>query len=126
MYRRRSAGIRAWSCTPRPCLPEVTGRAVCLVDDQEAEGAHPLSVRAAQRPLQYSRGRAVDQSRVAAPRQRDLSSRSINVRGVRDRAVDAWIDDDVAELDAIWDEIIQDLGSDCDSYSDVSSIGLAA
>ncbi|MFD9293168.1 transcriptional regulator [Streptomyces sp. NPDC060030] len=68
----------------------------------------------------------VDQSRVAAPHRRDLSSRSIGVRGVWDRAVDAWINDDVAELDAVWDEIIQDLGSDYDSYTNVSSIGWAA
>ncbi|WP_327111003.1 hypothetical protein [Streptomyces sp. NBC_01341] len=48
-------------------------------------------------------------------RQRDLSSRSLSVRGVWDRAVDAWLDDDVEELDDIWDDIwddiIQDLGS---------------
>ncbi|MFE7759745.1 transcriptional regulator [Streptomyces sp. NPDC057429] len=68
----------------------------------------------------------VDQSRVAAPHRRDLSSRSVSVRGVWDRAVDAWIDDDVQELDAVWDEIIQDLGSDYDSYTNVSSIGWAA
>jgi hypothetical protein len=68
----------------------------------------------------------VDQSRVEGKHQRDLSSRSISVRGVWDRAVDAWIDDDVQELDAIWDDIIQDLGSDYDSYSNVSSIGWAA
>ncbi|MFD7973906.1 transcriptional regulator [Streptomyces clavifer] len=68
----------------------------------------------------------VDQSRVEGKRQRDLSSRSISVRGVWDRAVDAWINDDVAELDAIWDDIIQDLGSEYDAYSNVSSIGWAA
>ncbi|WP_331735506.1 transcriptional regulator (plasmid) [Streptomyces sp. NBC_01166] len=68
----------------------------------------------------------VDQSRVENKHQRDVASRNINVRGVWDRAVDAWIDDDVEELDAIWDEIIQDLGSEYDAYSNVSSIGWAA
>ena len=68
----------------------------------------------------------VDQTRVDGRHQRDLSSRSLNVRGIWDRAVDAWIDDDVQELDAIWDEIIQDLGSEYDAYSNVSSIGWAA
>ncbi|MFJ8871278.1 transcriptional regulator [Streptomyces sp. NPDC102473] len=68
----------------------------------------------------------VDQSRVENKHQREVASRNINVRGVWDRAVDAWIDDDVEELDAIWDEIIQDLGSEYDAYSNVSSIGWAA
>ncbi|MFE6189141.1 transcriptional regulator [Streptomyces sp. NPDC056465] len=68
----------------------------------------------------------VDQSRVEDKRRRELSSRSLSVRGVWDRAVDAWMDDDVEELDAIWDDIIQDLGSDYDAYSNVSSIGWAA
>ncbi|RAS22773.1 hypothetical protein BCL80_11919 [Streptomyces avidinii] len=68
----------------------------------------------------------VDQTRVEGRHQRDLSSRSINVRGVWDRAVDAWMNDDVDELDAVWDDIIQDLGSEYDAYSNVSSIGWAA
>ncbi|MEU0133917.1 transcriptional regulator [Streptomyces sp. NPDC006296] len=68
----------------------------------------------------------VDQSAVDSRHRRDLAARSINVRGVWDRAVDAWLDENVAELDAIWDEIIQDLGSQYDAYSNVSSIGWAA
>ncbi|MFD9545673.1 transcriptional regulator [Streptomyces sp. NPDC060022] len=68
----------------------------------------------------------VDQSRVDNKHQRDLASRNISVRGVWDRAVDAWLDDDVQELDAIWDDIIQDLGTDWDKYANVSSIGWAA
>ncbi|MFJ3439470.1 transcriptional regulator [Streptomyces cyaneofuscatus] len=70
----------------------------------------------------------VNQSAVDRKHQRDLSSRSVNVRdlGLWDRAVDAWMDDDLAELDAVWDEIIEDLGSDYDAYSHVSSIGWAA
>ncbi|WP_399554239.1 transcriptional regulator (plasmid) [Streptomyces anulatus] len=68
----------------------------------------------------------VDQTGVDRKHQRDLSSRSVNVRGVWDRAVDAWMNDDLAELDAIWDDIIEDLGSDYDAYAYVSSIGWAA
>ncbi|MFJ9059968.1 transcriptional regulator [Streptomyces sp. NPDC102409] len=68
----------------------------------------------------------VDQSRVDGRHQRDLSSRSISVRDVWDRAVDAWMDDDVDELDAVWDIIIEDLGSDYDAYTYVSSVGWAA
>ncbi|WP_331730698.1 transcriptional regulator [Streptomyces sp. NBC_01174] len=68
----------------------------------------------------------VDQSGVERKHQRDVASRNINVRGVWDRAVDAWIDDDFEELDAIWDEIIRDIGSEYDMYANVSSIGWAA
>ncbi|WP_329046703.1 transcriptional regulator [Streptomyces sp. NBC_01422] len=68
----------------------------------------------------------VDQSRVERRHQRDVAGRSINVRGVWDRAVDAWLDEDLGELDAIWDEIIQDIGSEYDMYTNVSSIGWAA
>ncbi|MEV7251928.1 transcriptional regulator, partial [Streptomyces cyaneofuscatus] len=70
----------------------------------------------------------VNQSAVDRKHQRDLSSRSVNVRDLDlwDRAVDAWMDDDLEELDAVWDEIIEDLGSDYDAYSNVSSIGWAA
>ncbi|WP_412104844.1 hypothetical protein [[Kitasatospora] papulosa] len=68
----------------------------------------------------------VDQTRIGSWRQRDLSGRSINVRGVWDRAVDAWMDDDVDELDAVWDIIIEDLGSDYDAYTYVSWVGWAA
>ncbi|MFC9121674.1 hypothetical protein ACFTXO_18040 [Streptomyces sp. NPDC057067] len=68
----------------------------------------------------------MDQSRVESRHQRDLSSRSITVRGVWDRAVDAWMNDDVDELDAVWGDIIEDLGSEYDAYSNVSSICWAA
>nr|WSS66909.1 hypothetical protein OG491_00720 [Streptomyces sp. NBC_01175] len=46
--------------------------------------------------------------------------------GVWDRAVDVRMNDDVDELDAIWDDIIEDLGSEYDACSNVSSIGWAA
>ncbi|WP_329072208.1 transcriptional regulator [Streptomyces sp. NBC_01429] len=68
----------------------------------------------------------VNQVGVDRKHRRDLSSRSVNVRGVWDRAVDAWMNDDLEELDAVWDEILDDLGSDFDAYSYVSSIGWAA
>ncbi|WP_329214787.1 hypothetical protein OG257_36945 [Streptomyces sp. NBC_00683] len=58
--------------------------------------------------------------------QLDVASRSINARGVWGRAVDAWIEEDLAELDVIWDQIIEDIGSEYDAYSNVSSIGWAA
>ncbi|WP_097871874.1 transcriptional regulator [Streptomyces sp. rh34] len=68
----------------------------------------------------------VNQTGVDERYRRDLSSRSVNVRGVWDRAVDAWMDDDLDELDAVWDEILDLIGSDYDGYSYVSSIGWAA
>ncbi|MFF4283193.1 transcriptional regulator [Streptomyces kronopolitis] len=69
----------------------------------------------------------VDQSQVHPRHQRELERRSVNVRGVWDRAVDAWLANDNAELDTIWDEIISTkLGTDWDSYTYVSSVGWAA
>ncbi|WP_331735661.1 transcriptional regulator (plasmid) [Streptomyces anulatus] len=68
----------------------------------------------------------VNQGGVEQKYRRDLSSRSVNVRGVWDRAVDAWMDDDLAELDAVWDEVLDLIGSDYDGYSYVSSIGWSA
>ncbi|MET9097185.1 transcriptional regulator [Streptomyces cyaneofuscatus] len=68
----------------------------------------------------------VNQGGVEQKYRRDLAPRSINVRGVWDRAVDAWMDDDLAELDAVWDEILDLIGSDYDGYSYVSSIGWSA
>ncbi|MFJ8255592.1 transcriptional regulator [Streptomyces sp. NPDC094466] len=68
----------------------------------------------------------VNQAGVEQKYQRDLAPRSINVRGVWDRAVDAWMNDDLTELDAVWDEVLDLIGSDYDGYSYVSSIGWAA
>ncbi|MFE1212974.1 transcriptional regulator [Streptomyces albidoflavus] len=69
----------------------------------------------------------VDQSAVERRHQRDLPPRSVNVRGIWDRAVDAWLTEDEHELDALWDEILTDhFGSDRDKYSKVSSIGWSA
>ncbi|MFI6967142.1 transcriptional regulator [Streptomyces sp. NPDC050255] len=68
----------------------------------------------------------VNQGGVEQKYRRDLSPRSVSVRGVWDRAVDAWMDDDVEELDAVWDEVLDLIGSDYDGYSHVSSIGWSA
>ncbi|MDX5578188.1 transcriptional regulator [Streptomyces sp. ID01-9D] len=68
----------------------------------------------------------VDQRGVEQKYRRDLAPRSVNVRGVWDRAVDAWMDDDMEELDAVWDDVLDLLGSDYDGYSYVSSIGWSA
>ncbi|MFE5963187.1 transcriptional regulator [Streptomyces rubiginosohelvolus] len=68
----------------------------------------------------------VNQRGVEQKYRRDLAPRSVNVRGVWDRAVDAWMDDDQDELDAVWDEVLDLIGSDYDGYSHVSSIGWAA
>ncbi|WOP07049.1 transcriptional regulator [Streptomyces cyaneofuscatus] len=68
----------------------------------------------------------VNQGGVEQKYRRDLAPRSINVRGVWDRAVDAWMDDDLEELDAVWDEVLDLIGSDYDGYSFVSSIGWSA
>ncbi|MFB8381797.1 transcriptional regulator [Streptomyces rubiginosohelvolus] len=68
----------------------------------------------------------VNQGGVEQKYRRDLAPRSVNVRGVWDRAVDAWMDDDQDELDAVWDEVLDLIGSDYDGYSYVSSIGWSA
>lgn len=66
----------------------------------------------------------VDQSTVDARHRRDLSVRRLTVRPRHwEAAVDAWLADDEEGLDAVWDAIIHDLGSDYDSYSYVSSLG---
>jgi hypothetical protein len=69
----------------------------------------------------------VDQTNVAPRHRRDLSVRRLTVRPRHwDTAVDAWLADDEDTLDAVWDEVIQDLGSEYDSYSYVSSVGWSA
>ncbi len=66
----------------------------------------------------------VDQTAVAPRHRRVLTVRRLTVRPRHwDAAVDAWLADDEEALDAVWDEVIQDLGSEYDSYSYVSSIG---
>ncbi len=69
----------------------------------------------------------VDQTAVAPRHRRDIAVRRLTVRPRHwGTAVDAWLTDDDEGLDAIWDEIIHDLGSDYDSYSYVSSVGWSA
>lgn len=69
----------------------------------------------------------VDQRGVERRHQRDLQVRRINIRpAIWDAAVDAWIADDRAGMHAIWDDAIVDIGTDYDSYTNVSSIGWAA
>ncbi|MCF6524543.1 transcriptional regulator [Streptomyces sp. JJ36] len=66
----------------------------------------------------------VDQSRVAPRHRRDVRVRRLTVRPRHwDTAVDAWLAEDEDTLDAIWDEVIRDLGSEYDAYSYVSSLG---
>lgn len=69
----------------------------------------------------------VDQSAVAPRHRRDLSVRRLSVRPrLWEAAVDAWLAGDDEGLDAVWDEIIHELGSEYDSYSYVSSVGWSA
>ncbi|KJY27388.1 hypothetical protein VR45_34965, partial [Streptomyces sp. NRRL S-495] len=67
----------------------------------------------------------VDQSHVRPGRERDLQVRHVNVRQWEE-IVEAWAEGDLDTLDEWWDEIIQDLGSDYDAYSHVSSLGFSA
>ncbi|WP_394298116.1 transcriptional regulator [Streptomyces rimosus] len=69
----------------------------------------------------------VDQTRVEGRHQRDLATRRLSARPrFWDAAVDAWLADDAEALDRIWDDLITELGSDYDAYSNVSSVGWAA
>ncbi|MFD9789244.1 hypothetical protein ACFWXZ_28375 [[Kitasatospora] papulosa] len=54
----------------------------------------------------------VGQSGVERRHWRDVGSRSINPRDVWDRMVDARLAEDLSELDAIWEQIIEDIGSE--------------
>ncbi|MFD7859141.1 transcriptional regulator [Streptomyces microflavus] len=74
----------------------------------------------------------VNESRVDRKHQRGeglrrrLSTRDVNVRDLDlwDRAVDAWMDNDLGELDDVWQRICQDhLGTDWEAYAYVDSIG---
>ncbi|MCZ7412936.1 transcriptional regulator [Streptomyces sp. WMMC897] len=66
----------------------------------------------------------VDQTRVDPRHRRDLQTRRLTVRPRHwNTAVNAWLTDDTETLDAVWDEVIHDLGSDYDSFAYVSSIG---
>ncbi|GAA1894183.1 hypothetical protein GCM10009716_00070 [Streptomyces sodiiphilus] len=69
----------------------------------------------------------VDQRNVQQPHRRDLPVRHTNVRPrIWNAAVDAWLAGDRQAMEGIWDEIIMDLGSGYDAYTNVSSTGWAA
>lgn len=68
----------------------------------------------------------VDQRNVLPQRRRDIPVRSINVRLVWDDMVDAWLDEDESTLDDIWEDVIQDMDSQYDAYSNVSAVGFGA
>ncbi|WP_340563357.1 transcriptional regulator [Streptomyces sp. GSL17-111] len=66
----------------------------------------------------------VDQREVALRHRRDVQPRRITVRPrLWNAAVDAWLIEDTATLDAVWDEVIHELGSEYDAYAYVSSVG---
>ncbi|WP_280703160.1 transcriptional regulator [Kitasatospora sp. GP82] len=67
----------------------------------------------------------VDQSQVPEKYQRDIDVRRINLRNVWEDFVDAWVEDDFRALDEIWDEVLNQLGSDYDSYTYVQHVGFA-
>ncbi|MFD5872228.1 hypothetical protein [Streptomyces sp. NPDC060322] len=68
----------------------------------------------------------VDQSRVEQKHQREVASRNINVRGVWDRAVDAWLADDGEQLNASGTRSSRNSLPTGTSTANVSSIGWAA
>ncbi|MBB0245870.1 transcriptional regulator [Streptomyces alkaliphilus] len=66
----------------------------------------------------------VDQSRVLPGRRRDLNVRRITIRPATwTAAVDAWAEGDTTGLQAVWDDVMADLGSDGEAYEYVSSVG---
>lgn len=66
----------------------------------------------------------VDQTAVELRHRRDLSVRRLTIRPRHwNTAIDAWLTDDTETLDAVWDEVIQDIGSAYDSYTHISSLG---
>jgi hypothetical protein len=69
----------------------------------------------------------VDQRGVQIPHRRDLPVRHTTVRPrIWDAAVDAWLDEDYEAMEAVWDEIIMDLDSGYDAYTNIFSLGWAA
>jgi hypothetical protein len=67
----------------------------------------------------------VDQTAVRTPHRRDVQQRSIRILDWHD-IVSAWDTGDTARLEAAWDDIITDLGSEYDAYAYVSGVGIAA
>ncbi len=81
----------------------------------------PRTPAASHRPSTSSRRVEINPGRHAGVDRRDPVEPECQRAGVRYRAVDAWMDDDLDELDAVWDEVLDLIGSDCDGYSYVSS-----
>ncbi|MFB7896154.1 transcriptional regulator [Streptomyces xiamenensis] len=68
-----------------------------------------------------------DETGVPVPQRRYPQRRDPNVRPETwAAAVDAWLAEDDTAMDAIWEYIILELGSDYDAYSYVSSVGWSA
>lgn len=67
----------------------------------------------------------VDQTSVRPSHRRDVHQRSIRVVDWHN-IVAAWDAGDTAGLEAEWDDIIHDLGSEYDAYAYVSGVGVAA
>ncbi|MFJ5926516.1 transcriptional regulator [Kitasatospora sp. NPDC092948] len=68
----------------------------------------------------------VDQSQVPEKYKREINVRKIHLKGdIWDDFVDAWRDDDVQMLDEIWDEVLNKLDSNYDSYTYVQHVGFA-
>ncbi|MCH6164047.1 hypothetical protein, partial [Streptomyces marispadix] len=63
----------------------------------------------------------VNQTAVRPPHRRDVQQRSLQIRDWHD-IVSAWDARDTARLDAAWDDIITDLGSEYDAYAYVSGV----
>ncbi|MFF4739949.1 transcriptional regulator [Streptomyces sp. NPDC001262] len=67
----------------------------------------------------------LDQSQVPRPLRRVVEYRMLNVRRW-DRIVGAWAAGDHQGLDAAWDDMIVDLGSQWGQYEYVTNVGFAA
>ncbi|MEV7775947.1 transcriptional regulator [Kitasatospora sp. NPDC086791] len=65
----------------------------------------------------------VDQSHVEQKHRRAIEVRQITVRGIWDDFVEAWMQGDEPALDVIWDEVLNQLGSDYDAYTYVTHVG---
>ncbi|KAK1176685.1 hypothetical protein B7755_052065 [Streptomyces sp. NBS 14/10] len=52
--------------------------------------------------------------------------RSIQGRYIWDDLVDAWAGQDLEEIDDIWDDVIQDIGSEYAAYAYVSAVSIGA
>lgn len=65
------------------------------------------------------------QQSVSRPHRRDLNVRDINVRRWA-RIIQAWATGDTLTLQAEWETILEDLGSDWNAYLFASSVGIQA